>query len=132
MRDIEFRGKVLDDESFYGYKKGSWIFGNYSYDKLQDNVHIEDTSKEDIANLEVDPVTVGQYIGLQDNNDQRIYEGDILHDAFTDDLYVCTFMDGEFVLIQDDNVIIDIEQVHFLSVIGNIHDNPEYVGKASN
>ncbi|MBQ7977493.1 MAG: hypothetical protein IJ301_02730 [Clostridia bacterium] len=129
MRDIEFRAKSIDnDEWLYGFYHNETSKESPASERLTTRHHIYTQNFDKY----VDPVTVGQYIGLQDNNDQRIYEGDILYDAFTDDLYVCTFMDGEFVLIQDDNVIIDIEQVHFLSVIGNIHDNPEYVGKESN
>lgn len=39
--------------------------------------------------------------------------------------------DGEIVLINDD-IIYEIEQVHFLHIIGNIHDNKELLTNGGN
>lgn len=128
MRDIEFRGKA-DNKWLYGY-----LIEMKQLDDETDKVAIiEKNSSFDIASgklkqdmWNVNPVTVGQYIGLQDNNNKRIYEGDVLQDnADPDEIFLVDFCDGEFVLINDVNVYLDIENVHFLSVIGNIHDDKE-------
>ena len=129
MREIEFRGKVLEDDSFFGYKKGQWVFGNYSKDRLYNNIHIEDTSKEDIESIDVDPDTVGQYTGRTDKNGTKIFEGDVLEFEFDEigkqraKVYFNEKY-GAFLL----EVISENFQYANISdgiVIGNIHDNPE-------
>ena len=139
MREIEFRGKRVDD--------GEWVYGGYHKHTARQICPIGDSLKDsDIKHLilqsgfadwnmpkpidcyEVIPETVGQYTGLKDKNGKEIYEGDIVN-AWIDlgpggeklAIYVveitpfgCTLQEWTY------------ECVGFLpEVIGNIHDNPE-------
>jgi len=120
MRDIEFRAKRQDNKK--------WVYGDLVHNTLTMSICIPSPAQAGARRFyKINTKTVGQYIGLKDNNEQKVFEGDIMQDSYDpDEIYIVSFMDGEFVLINDVNVIMDIEQVHFLSVIGNIHDNKEF------
>lgn len=128
MRDIKFRGKRLDN--------GEWVEGDYFrkyiYDR-DDNVslhhligwQVADNDGEMCNDYEdVDPATVGQYAGLKDKNGKEIFEGDILSDgAFT---YEVRYEGTGFVMILDGQAYtMDTRPTKI--VIGNIHDNPEFL-----
>ena len=67
MREILFRGKSLDS--------GEWVEGNYIFEDF-DRVGIHQIGT--IIQCFVIPETVGQFTGLLDKNDKKIFEGDIV------------------------------------------------------
>ena len=136
MREIIFRGKRLDN--------GEWAEG-YLYEHEPELVGIvsendvPEPSKWFIARtgfadwnmprpvefIEIDPSTVGQYTGLKDMNDKRIFEGDILS-LRTGRPHVVRFEDGSFIL--EDSAIPISFAIKF-EIIGNIYDNPKFLKK---
>ena len=68
MRKIIFRGlSVCAGEG--------WVYGTLSYDAWGDRTTIRN---EQGMGVDVNPHTVGQYIGRNDVNGHLIYEGDVL------------------------------------------------------
>ena len=149
MMEILFRGKRLDN--------GEWIEG-YLYEHepalvgIASENDVPEPSKWFIARtgfadwnmprpvefVEVAPSTVGQYTGLKDMNDKRIFEGDILGSRY-DDLYpddvaievVKWFRNGWYIQ-QGENLPDALDEDGVLpgsEIIGNIHDNPELLEK---
>ena len=146
MREILFRGKRIDN--------GVWVEGDLI--QLHDgrmyivnNVHgacIDD--KGNFINTEepfvcaVDPATVGQYTGLTDRNGKKIFEGDIV--LFEDECpsnyeyHDCTEMRcgaieyGDNCFYITNRIAVTMEDLIYdgkldVEVIGNIHDNPEFL-----
>ena len=131
MREILFRGKVLEDNDFWGVKKNQWLYGNLCIDILADSVDIEDTSKEDIVRVTVDPKTVGQYTGVKDKNGKKIFEGDIVKFIMSEQNYKSEvyFDNGGFCIrnsmIRNLCLVQHYADDFSVEIIGNIHDNPE-------
>lgn len=76
MREILFRGKRVDN--------GEWTEG-YLY-KIWNKVFLLWGMTGDSPNMEeVIPETVGQYTGIKDDQDVRIFEGDIVEVRYDDD-----------------------------------------------
>ena len=113
MRKILFRGKT---------DKGEWVYGDLSQHK---------TGKRFIKcgsatqSYEVRPETVGQYTGLTDDNDNKIFEGDIVK-CFSSDYVGNPKIDTITVKdMIDYNTMVYLNCSDRLVIIGNIHDNPE-------
>ena len=145
MREIKFRGRRLD----YGRENGGqWVYG--SLVKLGTKMCIKDWSDKnnliridgtnidaDVRCVEVDPKTVGQYVGLTNKNKTDIYEGDILRDhvgvgkvtwvqehcAFLVFTTECGGSVFHYLRSGDSNF-----KLKDSLVIGNIHENPELMG----
>lgn len=125
MRDIEFRGKRIDN--------GKWIMGSFvSYsDYDNDKAYLIYTSNGNPNS--VDPSTVGQYTGLNDKDRTKIFEGDIVVVNIKGRKTVCEVAYAEvvahFQLWQFDTLPHTPTSIDFgnytCEVIGNIHDNPE-------
>ena len=124
MRDIIFRGKRIED--------GKWIYGYYLDGKtsMADFPCIAPFSGDaydDDNDWEVDIETVGQYTGLCDKNDTKIFEGDIVK---VENALVRGIFAVEYCGISACFIVSHGERRYFLGgcnseVIGNIHDNPE-------
>lgn len=137
MRDILFRGKRIDNGewvegipitnklgTFICYEKNPHYFSQYFYMEIQD-----------IA--PVIPESVGQFTGLTDKNDKKIFEGDIVR---VTGLY--PDRDGEKRIWRQSRVgeifyyhsafyfykwLLCKTSEKCLEIIGNIHDNPELI-----
>ena len=152
MREILFRGQTRK----YGEKvrigdgqklPGRWVYGGVlqgagSHSIIYGGENINDPSQS-IEKWCVHTDTLGQYTGLKDKNGKRIFEGDIVtqnwydHDEPSDDSfgevvfceYDCSFSVMD---IQKDGIV-PLGRCHAYhweaEVIGNIHDNPELLGK---
>jgi uncharacterized phage protein (TIGR01671 family) len=130
MREILFRGKRTDN--------GEWVEGGFAYGGNRGESLIcpqYDFTKEVI------PETVGQYTGLTDKNGKKIFEGDLIREnsatwlvAFEDGAFVCKdpkyntyfsfFEHREYI---KERKTFEVAIPIFYEVVGNIHDNPEFL-----
>lgn len=137
MRDILFMGKRVDN--------GEWVYGNYAWIDYPCKQYFIFQNKP--LEHEVIPETVGQYTGLADKNGMRIFEGDIVEFQFDKD--DCSFSDKDtkkrigrvyfeefrasfaIAMGQNGSSVINndlfkyVQNGNRVSIIGNIHDNPE-------
>lgn len=137
MREIEFQGKSLDT--------GEWVRGwyeMYPFGKwpvkpsiIPSDEAIDGTYKH----IEVDPATVGQYIGWKDCREQKIFEGHIVKisvpvhgckpmeetsEVYFDNGCFCVNWGGNYRPHNRTRIDSFIPETNF-EVIGNIYDNPE-------
>jgi uncharacterized phage protein (TIGR01671 family) len=120
MRTILFRGKRIRD--------GQWIYGHYIY---IDRHKIQPLDKWENS-WEVYESTIGQYVGRDDPNGTKIFEGDVMACGtvvrfHTEEIGSCgccyaAFYGTGFIVSSDDKLYYFDKRNH---VIGNIHDNPE-------
>lgn len=129
-REIIFRGK--------DFLKEEWVYGDLV--KTKNFVAIKRTNGDYFHPTQVSPNTVGQYTGLKDKDGREIYEGDILQyiGKRRDNMNKVyrrkvVFHEGMFVLLSKELPVYSALNYHCMedgrsawSVIGNIHDNPNY------
>lgn len=127
MRGILFRGKRIND--------GKWVYGDYCSLPFNPYILYEDNDGG-LVKANINVMTLGQYTGLTDKNDRKIFEGDILdgEDYNSEDgfgvvqwdednaCFECVQNDGLSTMIRTDFGWLDSKA---FIVIGNIHDNPE-------
>ena len=138
-RVIKYRGKRVDS--------GAWVYG-YFFQIPQLNLYEIFTGKLDITtgkpireSYEVIPETVGQYIGIEDDNKKEIYEGDIYID---EEGYKYTVKIGQYdrpifqgsmdeisygvyLLYENGEIDPNLKLLKRLKYISNTYDNPEFL-----
>lgn len=120
MREIKFRGKSL--------KTGEWIYGQYILNPANDKAFIVKgwLPLQGWHITEIDPKTLGQYIGLHDKNSVEIYEKDVMKlgaisrqyfEVKVNDFHGYRFYLGEEAITRAD--------AEYGEVIGNVTEHPE-------
>ena len=130
MREILFRGKT---------DKGEWVQGDLLHNGIDYDTAIVKLGSKFVT--KVIPETVGQYTGLTDKNGTKIFEGDIctfvdFHSGCDLEQYCegafeyedCYFYITERLSCETTDLIYEGKFDGY--VIGNIHDNPEWLGGA--
>ena len=128
MREILFRGKRCNN--------GEWAEGCLIRDEFcnTDIPYIGYLSDYDIGAVEVTPETVGQFTGLTDKNGKKIFEGDIIEWFLPEvseypSLAYIEYDEASFAWRvcwkKYDPDWLEGFNKEYISVIGNIHDNPE-------
>lgn len=131
-REILFRAKAINRDERYEtrtrYKNGDWVYGLVSrLGSEKYDIPMEMTNTDGTSGIDVDRKTVGQYTGLTDKNNVRIFEGDIIHGfggnfAVCWSPEICSFVAGEGRRIRP---AMTYGTMKSFEVIGNIYDNPE-------
>lgn len=127
MREIKFRGMNLC---------GKWVYGDLRHDRMC----MPDGKLKDYISVcgePIHPKSVGQFTGLTDLNGKEIYEGDIVEISLQFSakqglkrkfhLPAVVRWDerrARFVVISKE-ILDSIPDSECVSVIGNVHDNPE-------
>lgn len=143
MREILFRGQTRR----YGEKilnvrgdkmPSNWVYGGIfpSHNGSKAIIYQQEPT---IEKFTVYADTVGQYTGLRDKNDVRIFEGDIVKAEWAS-LNITNTVVGT-VIYENATFILETDE-HYLffednifsggcEVIGNIHDNPDLLNTAT-
>lgn len=129
QREIKFRGKMVNGSG--------WVYGYYWKDNTNGKHKITvDLSDDNFLCHEVIPESVGQYTGLKDCKENRIYEGDVLRYKPAIPKHEGKFFDNvvEFAMgqslcgwrMRNKGTVVRATPYKFGSseVIGNIHDTP--------
>lgn len=128
MREILFRGKRVCN--------GKWVFGSF----VSPNMITAPMGEEIYGSDIVDPETVGEYTGLTDKNGKKIFEGDIVRYRpeywsephwsvveYCADKWNYPAFDLKDHDYEGNGLQFAHEEGIWLEVIGNIHDNPEFL-----
>lgn len=111
MREILFRGKRVDN--------GEWVYGYLIKGATR---YVIQESIAQYPQYDVIPETIGQYTGLTNKYNEKIFEGDILRDYGNDiEDWVISYEDGAFIGTFE-NVCEHLYEISDLEVIGSIHD----------
>lgn len=140
MRKILFRAQAINRdkcEHRTNYKNGDWVYGLITrlYDERFPNLPAEMSNEYGVTEIEVDYKTIGQYIGVNDKNNKKIFEWDIVKGRlFYEDnarLYVVKYSNCKtsYYFVGEDKHIYSASNILDIEVLGNIWDNPELLRK---
>lgn len=119
MRNIIFRGKRLDN--------GEWMYGDL---QIGDDDHIPMIGTVGpgrwVEYIQVAENTIGQYTGLKDRYGDRIWEGDLVeHGDEVSEVFFDT--ENSCFDFKSSNDPFAAQFSCDYEILGNIHDNPEFL-----
>lgn len=116
MREIKFRAWVLG--KMYEVKNLEWDWG-----------HLIITTDGGWIALPDPEAHLMEFTGLHDKNGVEIYEGDILQGTMGDETWIVKFNKGCFQVFSYGEADYCLQDFYDeVTVIGNIHENPELLG----
>lgn len=124
MQEIIFKGKRVDN--------GEWIEGFYIKDEYHTSILYQHSPLYGFDKINVIPETVGQFTGICDKNDIKIFEEDILYLSSINEIGKITFSADGIQFITKKGIFDDFW--YFISdskVIGNIHDKENNDGNSN-
>lgn len=131
MRDIKFRCWDTENKEMLEVQELDYEDSYNGQPMIRTTMYSDYFDTEDMILM--------QYVGLKDKNEKEIYEGDIVKFRFKDDReefpdligyieYQTTFTAFR-IMSNQGSFKIDITEIKFIEVIGNIYDNPELLEK---
>ena len=135
MRDVEFRGICKNSDD-----KKEWVFGTLAIGKSgRRYIARQDNEKEGFDFIEVIPETIGQYTSYKDKTGKKIFEADVMkrdncktgivHWGFWELMltgFYCWSVGPMAIGVVKDELI-----AREYEVIGNIHDDPDFMRKGT-
>lgn len=132
MREIIFRGK----DKYENWRYGQLITNSKIYGIIEEYEYACNSGALDFSYIKVDRETVGQFTGLFDNtrtekfpDGKPIYEGDIVqfyyYDEKTPTIGKVIYHGSKFACKKHKEDVFYLLRAFDMTVIGNIHDNPE-------
>lgn len=142
MREILFRGKIKDEAMLEVIENDNgWVYGSLVYNDDGDPIIVGKIMEQDEGYLmpewwvEVIPETVGQYIGMDDKNGNKIFKGDIvtfytwMHHELKETKIVRWSESGKWLPFNSEEFSIsgssDTIFQGSIEIIGNIYDNED-------
>lgn len=132
-----WRGKSIDEEK----TEVEWKYGYYVYQRPRKGAFGQQITNADFEHhfiitkdgyrFEIDPSTLGRYIGLTDVKGNLIFEGDIVKTKYGRLCLVVWFQSPQFIgfdlkPLEDKNPApTKYDLFDYLEVVGNKFDNPE-------
>lgn len=134
MRKILFRGKSIRDGDWY---EGFLYYDNEGYFIIMPRMGNTDITQHEhfYYNIEhVDENTVGEYVGINDDNGIHIFEGDIVKTDWPYDKKIFYIVEWKGKHCPKFNLIkkgleIEFPYMGCLEVVGNIYDNKKLAKK---
>lgn len=131
MRDIKFRCWDTENKEMLEVQELDYEDSYNGQPMIRTTMYSDYFDTEDMILM--------QYVGLKDKNGKEIYEGDIVKFRFKDDReefpdligyieYQTTFTAFR-IMSNQGSFKIDITEIKFIEVIGNIYENPELLEK---
>lgn len=148
MREYLFRAKTepCSKDAISGKieLKPKWVYGYIDLGYMQDEKGAIISDEKAHSAYRCQYSTIGQYTGLPDTNNQRIFEGDVVESRASENpedwkRWLVGWQDGAFwfstepkkkrkrTYCLEDTLCEDNIAFYGLVVIGNIHDNPELI-----
>ena len=135
-REIVFRGQTRrwgEKVDPKGNKlPGRWVYGGIFPGTGDFSIIYGGKTGPELKKFVVYSETVGQYIGLTDKNEQRIFEGDILEDSLGVRFIVRWDKNNARYLgftLEKEPKIVYVGREPKAVIIGNAYDNPELMQK---